>query len=181
MKMRNNFLNNVKLNLVLTLGTIFFGFFADSCKAVQYNGIVVNQSIISVIQKKIDTRKLASACRTYEFSIDFSKMYVSADSSNIYKLQIIIPILNSLKTKVIGEIKNVITLNDSSEITAISFILNNFPDRSLSLRFGEMIAIFFGSDGTACAKYVPSIQQKDKLTVSHLGNRGYRYLPLKED
>lgn len=103
MKIRNDFFNKVKLNLFVALVILFLGLFANNCHAVQYNGIIVNQSIISAIQKKLDTNKLARAYGTYEFSIGFSTIYVSADSSNIYKLQIIIPILNSLKTKVIGE------------------------------------------------------------------------------
>lgn len=183
MKTKNNFLKNVKLNLFFALGMLFFVLVTNHCQATQYNGIITNPPIINAIQKKIDTIKLANACGTYEFSISFSTIYVFVDNNNEYELKIIIPILNSLKTKVIGEIKNTIVLNRSAKITALSFIINSFSSKSVSMRFGEMIASFFRLGGIECSKYIPSVNQERKLKTSsyHIDNIEYHYLPLKED
>lgn len=178
--MKNNFL---KLRYIIKTTLFFCLFFClgiFNIRAVDYKGIVVDESIIDSIKKRIDTQKLRSIYESDKFYVDYSNVYAMINSDNIYKMNFIVPIMNLSMTKVIGEISNSVSILENGNTTALSFIQG--CDRSkVDVCFGKnMMTVFFRFGGVLYSKYIPSILKPKKTIIKKAPNTGYHYLPLKE-
>ena len=177
--MTNRVLKNI-VKMVCILNLIFLCTIGSS-QAIDYNGIITNEVVINTIKKRIDISKVRSSYGSYAFFIDFSKIYIHVNSNSVYEVNLIIPIMNTKETKIIGEIGSRIVLSkdNTKNITALSFIENS-EIAPVIMRFADMMAKFFIFGGVSCSKYIPSIFKSKETIVKKLDNTGYHYLPLKD-
>lgn len=157
---------NLKVKLIKIFCITSFMFLSFPC-VYGFNGIVIDQRLVTNIHKRIQFDALTKLCDIEKIYINFEQMYAVVDENDIYKMSYVIPILNSDKNKVIGEIKSSLKVRQNDEnINALSFITTSEKRESkVVIHFEKIVADFFVFGGVSLFEYKPSIYKTPKFDV----------------
>lgn len=151
-----------------------------------YTGIVCNESLIRLIEKRINMDKVRQSYGKSDISVDFSKIYGKTESDNLLRLDFVIPV--NYAGNIVGEITSTLSMSVGCNcINMIPFFESKKLDllENIRIHFEKMMVKFFMFSVNP-TRYIPSIvktkrPQKTnviKKYVTNFWNSGYS--PLKE-